>query len=37
MTDPTEKRQLLTGKSNYVGWSKVIKATLATRKLILKN
>ena len=38
MTDALgEKRQLLTGKSNYLGWSKIIKATLATRKLIIKN
>jgi hypothetical protein len=38
MTDaPGEKRQLLTGKSNYLGWSKIIKATLTTRKLIIKN
>jgi len=34
---PGEKRQLLTGKSNYLGWSKIIKATLATRKLVIKN
>ena len=39
MTDngPGEKRQLLTGKSNYLGWSKIIKATLTTRKLVIKN
>jgi len=34
---PGEKRQLLTGKSNYLGWSKIIKSTLATRKLVIKN
>ena len=38
MTEVTgEKRQLLTGKSNYLGWSKIMKASLATKKLVVKN
>ena len=37
MSEQTEKKQVLTGKSNYMGWSKVMKSTLATKKLIIKN
>jgi hypothetical protein len=36
-TEEPYKRQVLVGKKNYMGWSKVITATLAFKKLIIKG
>jgi hypothetical protein len=33
----SEKRQLLTGKGNYLGWSKVMQASLSSKKFIIKG